>query len=84
VLKFNEPLYYEGNDLGTHFQNFQYKPYSLSVPVIIGLNYNRLDLFLRYNKGVTNKIISKERFTKEYDNVILLVIGYKFSKKKQE
>ena len=79
-VRLNEELKVNGKSFGKVFKNYQYKPFSFSVPIIIGLSFNRIDLFLRFNKGLTNKIRSKESFFKERDNVILLGFGFKFTK----
>lgn len=67
------------------YTNYQYKRISLYVPVIIGVNFNRLDLFIRFNKGITDKIVwSKVNKIKEYDNVLLLGLTFKFGKENNQ
>ena len=61
------------------FKNIFYSPVSLSIPVRIGFDLNRFDLFMSLNIGITNKL-KKETFIKDYDNLLQIGVGYNFTK----
>jgi hypothetical protein len=79
VLRTSDDLYINDQNIGNRFKNYQYKLFTVSIPVTIGYSFKNIDLFLRFDKGIMNKINSSESFIKEVDNVILLGCGYRFS-----
>lgn len=64
----------EHNDGKTYKSSF-YSPLSLSVPVIVGFEMNKFDLFLKLNFGITNRL-KKETYIREYNNIFLLGLTY--------
>jgi hypothetical protein len=81
-LKTDRDLYYQGQSMGAAFNNHQYRFFTFSIPLVAGISFKRLDLLLRLNKGITNKIPDNISKIKETDNVVMIGLGYKFGKKK--
>lgn len=64
---------------GNKFTNYHYKKFLFSIPVIVGFNHNRFDYFIRFNKGIMNRL-NNGSYIKEYENTLILGIGYRFAK----
>ena len=82
VLKLNKDFIdynFERKNYGKKFTNYYYKRFVVSIPVIIGLKLNQFDVFLRFNKAVMNRI-KKDSYVKEYENTLILGLGYRFVK----
>ncbi len=77
--QFEDGYIYLGDDIGKIFTIHNYKRILFSIPVIIGYELNRLNLFARLNIGAMNRI-KGDSYVHEFENPITLGIGYNFSK----
>jgi hypothetical protein len=69
----------ENMNLGKRFNNTYYKRLVVSIPIIIGYDFNRFDLFLRLNKGCMNRLQGDNNIH-EIDNTLILGFGYNFKR----
>lgn len=69
----------ENTNLGKRFNNTYYKRLVVSIPIMIGYDFNRFDLFLRLNKGCMNRIQGDSNIH-EIDNTLVLGFGYNFKR----
>lgn len=67
-----------GDDVETSFFSTLYSPFCLSVPLLIGLDFENVDLFLKLNVGLTDRIRG-DNVIKQYDNTLQLGISYTLS-----
>jgi len=66
----------DGQKLEKHYNIKYYHRFVISLPVTIGYNFERINIFARFNKGLMNRI-KGESYIKEIDNTFILGIGYK-------
>jgi hypothetical protein len=58
-----------------------YKRFVAAVPVTVGYDFKRINLFARFNKGFMNRLKDKG-FIKEIDNTLTFGIGCRLNKRK--
>lgn len=80
TLKMDEKIELDDENFGKIFLNYHYNPITLSIPIIVGYNFNKLNVFARINVGITDNIASKDNFIKEYDNVFMIGLSYSLKK----
>lgn len=69
-MKFSEKGYLKN----THPKITYYKPLSFSIPLLVTYNLKRFELYLRFDKGLSNRL--SESFIKERENRITAGLCY--------
>jgi len=77
--KFDGNSFVKGDYIGAVFSNHNYKRVLPSIPVMVGYNINRINLFARLNVGIVNRV-KDESFVKEFETPLVLGIGYNMAK----
>jgi hypothetical protein len=55
-----------------------YRKMTYSIPIIVGYENDRYNIFIRFSKGLNSRIKDKEAMIKEIDNVLCAGLVYKF------
>lgn len=71
-------LWILGDEIDNIFNNKNYKRITFSVPLIIGYDFKRVNIFTRFNIGLMNRL-KYDSYVKEVDNSLILGMGYRIN-----
>lgn len=71
------------NSFGTDFYGDKFeasfiRDFTISIPIMIGYEFNKFDIIFVFDKGIMNRLDGNDGFIKEINNVLTLNFNYRF------